>query len=61
MTLWRMIDPFARPSLGSRGIHEANDLVAAIFNDGLTADVGVAASTKPMTLWRVMSIATSWP
>jgi len=45
----------------SRGIHEANDLVAVAGIDTPERAVNfVAASTKPMTLWRQTTISTDF-
>ncbi len=52
MTLWRYHHPTGRRSTRRRGIHEANDLVAAHGSVSIQTPALVAASTKPMTLWR---------
>ena len=57
MTLWRKIETGTYRNVYSRGIHEANDLVAekAILSLVPPA-LYVAASTKPMTLWRSFGV-----
>ena len=42
--------------LPGRGIHEANDLVAEDQSPGPARGAKVAASTKPMTLWRAYDL-----